>query len=104
MFAGMMERLRDAIVQNLSQVEINIDEQTFSRMEQQQRAEEDKKAQLTRTDPAAEQQQAAAKDPIPFRRRFDQNDPSTWEGNVPRNMNCPCGSGKKFKYCHGKIE
>jgi preprotein translocase subunit SecA len=27
-------------------------------------------------------------------------DPQTW-GKVARNENCPCGSGKKFKYCHG---
>ncbi len=29
-------------------------------------------------------------------------DPSTW-GRVPRNDPCPCGSGKKYKQCHGKI-
>ena len=28
------------------------------------------------------------------------NDPSTW-GHVGRNEACPCGSGKKFKHCHG---
>ncbi len=27
-------------------------------------------------------------------------DPSTW-GKVPRNAKCPCGSGKKYKHCHG---
>jgi preprotein translocase subunit SecA len=30
----------------------------------------------------------------------DPNDPSTW-GKVSRNEACPCGSGKKFKHCHG---
>ncbi len=30
----------------------------------------------------------------------DPNDPSTW-GPVARNEACPCGSGKKFKHCHG---
>ena len=30
------------------------------------------------------------------------NDPSTW-GKVGRNEPCPCGSGKKFKHCHGKF-
>ena len=30
----------------------------------------------------------------------DANDPSTW-GKVGRNEQCPCGSGKKFKHCHG---
>ena len=31
----------------------------------------------------------------------DANDPSSW-GKVSRNAPCPCGSGKKFKYCHGQ--
>ncbi len=29
-------------------------------------------------------------------------DPSTW-GKVGRNEPCPCGSGKKFKHCHGRF-
>ena len=33
---------------------------------------------------------------------FNENDRSTW-GNPGRNESCPCGSGKKFKQCHGKI-
>ena len=33
---------------------------------------------------------------------FDENDRSTW-GNPSRNDPCPCGSGLKFKHCHGKI-
>jgi len=28
-------------------------------------------------------------------------DPTTW-GKVGRNEACPCGSGKKYKHCHGK--
>ncbi len=28
--------------------------------------------------------------------------PRSWL-NTPRNADCPCGSGKKFKHCHGKI-
>ncbi|RFZ86319.1 preprotein translocase subunit SecA [Shinella sp. WSJ-2] len=33
----------------------------------------------------------------------DPNDPSTW-GHVARNEPCPCGSGKKYKHCHGAFE
>ncbi len=33
----------------------------------------------------------------------DPNDPSTW-GKPSRNQSCPCGSGKKYKHCHGKHE
>jgi preprotein translocase subunit SecA len=30
------------------------------------------------------------------------NDPTSW-GKVGRNESCPCGSGKKFKHCHGRF-
>ena len=30
------------------------------------------------------------------------NDPATW-GKVGRNEPCPCGSGKKYKHCHGRF-
>ncbi len=30
------------------------------------------------------------------------NDPSSW-GKVGRNETCPCGSGKKYKHCHGRF-
>ena len=35
------------------------------------------------------------------RRRSIPTDPATW-GRVARNALCPCGSGKKYKHCHGK--
>jgi preprotein translocase subunit SecA len=31
----------------------------------------------------------------------DPKNPATW-GKVGRNEDCPCGSGKKYKHCHGK--
>ena len=34
---------------------------------------------------------------------LNPNDPATW-GKVARNAPCPCGSGKKYKHCHGKHE
>jgi preprotein translocase subunit SecA len=35
--------------------------------------------------------------------RRDPAVPATW-GRVSRNENCPCGSGKKFKHCHGRVD
>jgi preprotein translocase subunit SecA len=32
----------------------------------------------------------------------DLDDPSTWAA-TPRNAPCPCGSGRKFKHCHGRL-
>ena len=34
--------------------------------------------------------------------RLDPSDPTTW-GKVPRNAPCPCGIGRKYKHCHGKL-
>ena len=39
---------------------------------------------------------------VPAEQR-DPNDPSTW-GKVGRNELCPCGSGKKYKHCHGAFK
>lgn len=33
---------------------------------------------------------------------IDPQDPSTW-GRVSRNASCPCGSGLKYKHCHGQL-
>lgn len=34
---------------------------------------------------------------------MDPANPATW-GRVLRNSDCPCGSGKKYKHCHGALE
>jgi len=52
-----------------------------------------------RPDAAAPGGDAPAGTPAPG---FDENDPATW-GNPGRNVPCPCGSGKKFKHCHGRL-
>ena len=33
---------------------------------------------------------------------LDPADPASW-GKVGRNNSCPCGSGKKYKHCHGRL-
>ena len=33
---------------------------------------------------------------------LDPDDPSTW-GRISRNSPCPCGTGKKYKHCHGRV-
>jgi preprotein translocase subunit SecA len=32
----------------------------------------------------------------------DPNNPETWS-KVQRNAPCPCGSGRKYKHCHGSL-
>src|SRR5262249_38080888 len=49
-------------------------------------------AALTGTVPSPLRAQAPARNP---------QDPQSW-GKVGRNESCPCGSGKKYKHCHGR--
>ena len=44
----------------------------------------------------------AVADRVPLIAGFDEADPATW-GAPARNAPCPCGSGEKFKYCHGRM-
>ncbi|NIJ06848.1 preprotein translocase subunit SecA [Sphingomonas vulcanisoli] len=34
---------------------------------------------------------------------IDLGDPASWEGKIGRNAPCPCGTGRKYKHCHGQV-
>ena len=50
-----------------------------------------------RTEPVRSRKPAAVAATV----AIDPNNPETW-GRVARNDKCPCGSGKKYKHCHGR--
>jgi len=98
LFESMLDSLRTDVTQKLSKI------RPMSKEEQEQMV-----AQIRRQQEAAAQAAAAAAAPVTAavaagvaREGFDENDPNTW-GNPGRNDSCPCGSGKKFKHCHGRI-
>jgi len=95
LFEGMLDSLRTDVTQRLSRIEPPSEEQQQRMIEQmlaQQRAADDA------VDVTVDQAEAAAE----AIEGFDENDPSTW-GNPARNEACPCGSGNKFKHCHGRL-
>ena len=69
-------------------------------------SEEEQKSMLQRMALHQHNAQIAAENageaPEPLVDGFDETDPATW-GNPGRNDLCPCGSGKKFKHCHGRL-
>ena len=89
LFESMLDSLRSEVTQKLSQVRMLTDEEQQAMMQQMM-------AQRAAAAPAPDKETGAAKP------GFDEDDPSTW-GNPSRNDLCPCGSGKKFKHCHGKV-
>ena len=109
LFESMLTEVRDEVTMLLSRVELRAAEPEAARV---QRAPQPQ--QESRLDPAmtgAELETVGAGGdggaaPRTVRRQgagqSNPNDPATW-GKVPRNAPCPCGSGKKYKHCHGKL-
>ncbi|WP_298499136.1 preprotein translocase subunit SecA [uncultured Maritimibacter sp.] len=96
LFEGMLDGLRADVTQKLGQVRPMTEEERQAMLAQMQQQQAAMAA-------AAEQAQASGpSEPGEAREGFDENDPSTW-GNPSRNDQCPCGSGKKFKHCHGAV-
>ena len=103
LFESMLESLRSDVTQKLALVRLITPEEQRAMMEQyaaQQRAAE--AAAAAGPAVAATPAVAAAAAAGAARPGFDEADPATW-GNPSRNDPCPCGSGEKFKHCHGKL-
>ncbi len=103
LFEHMLDSLRQDVTQKLSQIRPISAEEQKALMEQYQ-------AQLAAYQAQQAQAKAAAAAPVvagavaaEALAGFDEADPTTW-GNPSRNDTCPCGSGEKFKHCHGKLE
>ena len=79
LFAAMINRVREETMMALHRVQV----------EQPKPVEKPKQAPVTYTHGDEEETEA----PKPFKRK---------QAKVGRNDPCPCGSGKKYKQCHGK--
>ena len=106
LFEGMIAHLREAVTAQLMRVEVV-----------QQPTEEQPQPlpfmETHKVDPATgEDEMALAEAPMTASAVAgddatavvdrNPNDPATW-GKVGRNEVCPCGSGKKYKHCHGRF-
>ncbi|MDZ7710066.1 MAG: preprotein translocase subunit SecA [Roseovarius sp.] len=94
LFQSMLDSLRTDVSQKLAQIRPMSEEEQTALMRdlEAQRAAMEAAAQ-----PAGPSE--AFPDAIPG---FVESDSSTW-GNPGRNDSCPCGSGRKFKHCHGRL-
>ena len=106
LFESLLLRLRESVTTQLMRVEIVQRPPPLA-------PEEDFEAlQATHIDPATGENEVApnAGPQIQTTRsngriaaaQIDPQDPTTW-GKVQRNAKCPCGSGKKYKHCHGRF-
>jgi preprotein translocase subunit SecA len=106
LFNGMLSELRERVTSLLLRIELRPDAPPPS-------PEPVRVMDMRHPDPAMAEMEMAGDGqgygaapvgtPEPARRAeaVDPNDPATW-GRTPRNAPCPCGSGKKYKHCHGR--
>ena len=93
LFEGLLEGLREEVTKNLGKIRPLTEEEQRAMIAQIQAQQES----INQSQPGGE---APKNKYVPLVEGFDEDDPSTW-GNPGRNDPCPCGSGKKFKHCHG---
>ena len=103
LFEGLLEQLRTSITEYLAHLQVRAEPAPDAGG-----GYDPSRMQETRTDPAlggGDQQPVGDGAPVQTRvaaQQADPKNPATW-GKVQRNAACPCGSGKKYKHCHGKV-
>ncbi|RBO53201.1 preprotein translocase subunit SecA [Rhodovulum sp. BSW8] len=107
LFESMLNSLREDVTKKLGQIrpltEDERNEMIRQLAEQQARlAEATAQAQPSHADAPADGTEPAPAALTSAAPGFDESRPETW-GNPNRNDPCPCGSGKKFKHCHGQL-
>lgn len=101
LFEGLLEQLRTSVTEYLAHLQVRAEPTPDAGG-----GYDPARMTETRTDPALGGGQPAG-DGAPVHSRsaaqkIDSNNPETW-GKVQRNAACPCGTGKKYKHCHGKV-
>ena len=95
MFTTMLDNINYEVVQALTRVQIRSEEQVEA-LEQRNQPDQDIKME-----------HASAQNPFDTGHPAEEEDPHQpfvrKEPKVGRNEPCWCGSGKKFKQCHGKL-
>ncbi|MEZ9763169.1 preprotein translocase subunit SecA [Vibrio splendidus] len=99
LFEGLLDVLKTDVVTILSKVRVQQQEEV-EKMEAQRQAQAEEAARRAQAQHATAENQLADDE-------ADAASPQTVvrdERKVGRNEPCPCGSGKKYKQCHGKID
>ncbi|MCG8673091.1 MAG: preprotein translocase subunit SecA [Pseudomonadales bacterium] len=102
LFQTFLDNVKFEVIRTLSTVEIRRQEEVEA-LEQQRREAAEREMQLKHESASGleegeeqnQSQNAESETNTPFQRT---------EKKVGRNEPCPCGSGKKYKHCHGKLD
>jgi len=105
LFNNMLEELRERVTSLLLRLELTADaplpEPQPIRVTDMRHAEPEPSYEMAAPAPSPYGAAALARQETRVISEVDVNDPATWDA-TPRNAPCPCGSGKKYKHCHGR--
>jgi preprotein translocase subunit SecA len=99
LFESLLDGLRFDVTQRLCQIRPLTEAERADMLRQMSGQAQPEPSPQAEAEPQAS---VPAESPGAARPGFDEADPTSW-GNPARNDLCPCGSGKKFKHCHGAI-
>ena len=102
LFSGMLDRVRDDVVRVLMTVRIQTQEEIEQAEAEAARAVQMQNVQYQHTNYEEAKSEATQSQ----RQAVAQEHPGTLRNAAPkvgRNDPCPCGSGKKYKHCHGQL-
>ncbi len=108
MFASLLDHIKYEVISILAKVQVN-QEEDVEIIDEQRQATPELHYEHAEANPVLdpEQQAAAAFAPEPSdeTEQRPEQQPFVRDGRkVGRNEPCPCGSGKKYKQCHGKLK
>jgi preprotein translocase subunit SecA len=102
LFESMLDSLREDVTRKLAQIRPLSEDEQQEMVRQYAAQQAALAAQMKAAQDAASGMQQGEEATGVALEGFDETDPTTW-GNPGRNDSCPCGSGKKFKHCHGRL-
>ncbi len=100
LFEQMLVRVRENITGVLARVEVRAEQPSADLFSRPSQPMQESRGELLEGGEAPNDGTLQAR-PIQASAQVNPNDQNTWKA-TPRNSPCPCGSGKKYKYCHGK--
>jgi preprotein translocase subunit SecA len=109
LFENMLFAMEEKVISRVAHAELKTDAETEAKINLINKLVPKQKMFESRNDPAlvgingVDENKIVSRNPIKTNTKpqdRDPTNPSSW-GNVGRNETCPCGSGKKFKNCHG---
>jgi len=101
LFSEMLDRIKGEVVQMLARIRVRSEDEVLAMEAEQQRAADGQSLQFQHADAQAAglpQGNAPAEAAAPIMPSVVNDGPK-----VGRNDPCPCGSGKKYKHCHGQL-